>query len=199
MTNKFNKSNYVLWLCVLGAATILLIITAAVIDLASHSGNTVQVTTATPQANKPAGDVKTGNKIGEMAPDFTLKTTDDHDIKLSDYRGKNIILNFWASWCGPCRYEMPALQSTHENWSKADVIVLAINVQDGFGNARDYAKANGLTFTIPVDIPGKVAELYGARGLPTSFFIDSDGVIKSIKVGPFINTEEIEQRMVTFK
>jgi peroxiredoxin len=199
MLKKIDKTNYVLWLAVLGAAIIIFIAAAVIVDQISHQGNSARVTTAAAPASKPVSNTKTGNKIGELAPDFALKTTDNRDIKLSDYRGKNIILNFWASWCGPCRYEMPALQSVHENWSKADVVVLAINVQDGFENARSYAKANKLTFTIPVDIPGKVAEQYGARGLPTSFIIDSDGVIKSIKIGPFINVDEIEERMAAFK
>ncbi len=144
-------------------------------------------------------NVKTGNKIGERAPDFSLKTIDNRDIKLSDYRGKYIILNFWATWCGPCRYEIPSLQATHETWQKAGVVILAINTQDGFENASSYAKAYGLTFTIPVDIPGKIAELYGVRGLPTTFFINSSGIITSIKIGPFINKEEIEQHMTSFK
>jgi len=199
MINKLNKSNYLLWLCILGAVLILFIVTAAIADSISHPAAVEPAKTAAPRETKPVSNVKTGNRIGDTAPDFALKTTDNRDIKLSDYRGKNIILNFWATWCGPCRYEMPALQTIHENWSKADVVVLAVNVQDGFDNARLYAKTNGLTFTIPVDIPGKVAEQYGARGLPTSFIIDSDGVIKSIKIGPFINTEEIEQRMAGFK
>jgi peroxiredoxin len=199
MAAFFKKSNSVLWLCVLGAALVLLVITAAVIDRIPRSAGVAQVTAATSKVNQPVSNIKTGNRIGDLAPDFTLKTTENRDIKLSDYRGKNIILNFWASWCGPCRLEMPALQAIHENWSKADVVVLAVNVQDGFDNARLYAKTNGLTFTIPVDLPGKVAEQYGARGLPTSFIIDSDGVIKSIKIGPFINTEEIEERMAAFK
>jgi peroxiredoxin len=199
MADFFSKSNRIVWLCVLGAALVMLIVGAAVIDRIPRQSGGAQVATPAAKESKPVSNVKTGNRIGDTAPDFALKTTDNRDIKLSDYRGKNIILNFWASWCGPCRYEMPALETIHEKWSKADVVVLAVNVQDGYENARLYAKTNGLTFTIPVDIPGKVAEQYGARGLPTSFIIDSEGVIKSIKIGPFINTEEIEERMTAFK
>jgi peroxiredoxin len=199
MGTFFNRSNPVLWFAALGTAIILLIVTTAIVDQVAHSGSTSKVATTTATANKPANNILTGNRIGQLAPDFTLKTTDDREIKLSDYRGQNIIVNFWATWCGPCRYEMPALQAIHESWEKAGVVLLVINTQDGFENARSYAKANGLTFIIPVDIPGKVAELYGVRGLPTSFFIDSDGVIKSIKIGPFINTDEIEERMAVFK
>lgn len=199
MTNRLDKSNPILWFVVLGAALIFFIAIVAIIDRVSNSSDTAQVATVKVAASNPVSTIKTGNKIGDVAPDFTLETIDGKAIKLSDYRGKNIILNFWATWCGPCRYEMPSLQSAHDTWQKADVIVLAVCVQDSVSNARNYAKANGLTFTIPMDISGHVAESFAARGLPTSFFIDSDGVIKSIKIGPFINIDEIEQRMVSFK
>jgi peroxiredoxin len=194
-----HTKKYTLYLIALGLGIILLIACAAIIDRVSRPVNTSAVTTTPSKPARTIPDIKTGNRIGNMAPDFTLKTADDRDIKLSDYRGKNIILNFWATWCGPCRMEMSALQSIHEKWGKADVVLLAVNTQDGFDESRSYAKTNGLTFTIPVDIPGKVAELYGVRGLPTSYFINSDGVIASIKIGPFINTDEIEERMVKFK
>ena len=199
MMENFTKQNYTLWLCLLGAAIIVIIVAAAIIDQVSRPANIATVAATTVPIKQTVNNVKTGNRIGELAPDFTLTTTDGRNIKLSDYRGKNIIINFWATWCGPCRYEIASLQSIHEKWSKDDVVLLAIDTQDGFDNARSYAKVNGMTFTIPVDIPGKVAELYGARGLPTSFFINSDGIIKSIKIGPFLNTDEIEERMASFK
>lgn len=195
------KSNPVVWLSTVGAAIILFMVSVVIFDQVTHSGNISKndKTTSAAPAGQTGSNFKTGNRIGNLAPDFALKTADNRDIKLSDFRGKNVIINFWATWCGPCRYEMGSLQSIHETWEKADVILLAIATQDGFDNARSYAETNGLTFTIPVDIPGKVAEGYGVRGLPTSFFINRDGVITSIKVGPFISVDEILERMVTFK
>lgn len=199
MKNNHKKSNYVIWLSILGAVILIIIVAAVIIDTAAHSGTNNPVNVTTTAEKNVAPSVKTGNKIGEAAPDFTLKTTDGQEIKLSDYRGKNIILNFWATWCGPCRFEMPAFQAIHEKWAKEGVVLLAINTQDGAANALSYAESNNFTFVMPVDVPGKVAELYGVRGLPTSFIIDSEGIIKSVKIGPFISTEEIEQNMSSFK
>ena len=82
-----------------------------------------------------------GYNLGNIAPDFTLDTIDGKSVKLSDFRGKNVILNFWATWCGPCRFEMPFLEAVHDQWAKADVIIVAINTQDGYESARSYAKA----------------------------------------------------------
>lgn len=143
-------------------------------------------------------DGNVGNRLGNIAPDFTLDTIDGKSIRLSDFRGKNIILNFWATWCGPCRFEMPFLEAVHETWAKAGVVVIAINTQDGYENARSYAKAYNLKFIIPVDVTGKVAEKFGVRGMPTTIFINADGIITSIKIGPFIAADEIEDRMKTF-
>jgi peroxiredoxin len=144
-------------------------------------------------------DVKVGNRIGFTAPDFTLPTTDNKEFKLSDYRGKPVILNFWASWCGPCRYEVPAFKSFYEKYGDEGVPIIAVNTQDNPDSAIAYAKSDGLKFTIPVDPQGKVANLYNVRGLPTTYFIDKNGIITSIKIGPFLFMEEIEDRMGSFK
>ena len=148
--------------------------------------------------SEPA-DIVVGNKIGDTAPDFTLETIDGRQISLSDYRGKNVILNFWASWCGPCRFETSTVEAIHEAWSDKGVVVLGVNVQDGFDNARSYAKAYNLKFTIPVDVPGDAVRLYGIHGIPTTFFINREGIITAIKVGPFISTDEVEEMMASFK
>lgn len=137
--------------------------------------------------------------IGNTAPDFTLETIDGHEISLSDYRGKNVILNFWATWCGPCRFETSTVEAIYEAWSDKDVVMLGVNVEDGFDSAASYAKANNLKFTIPVDVPGDLVRLYGIHGIPTTFFINRQGIIAAIKVGPFISTDEMEEMMASFK
>lgn len=199
--NKSNNSimsNQVLWISVVGAALLILIVAAAVIESATHSDITASIAT-NDTAKKPASGLKIGNKIGDLAPDFTLMTIDGKTMNLYDYKGKNIILNFWATWCGPCTFEVPFFIQIDETWAKAGVAVIAVNTQDNIENAALYAKRNNLNFLIPVDPRGGVATLFNVRGLPTTFFIDSEGVIKSVKVGPFINTNEIEERMSQFK
>ncbi len=189
------NSKAIIYLSSLIGAFILLIAAAAVIDGVMHAAP------APPAAAKAVDqptNIKTGNRIGDVAPDFTLTTTDGRQISLSDYRGKNVILNFWATWCGPCRYEISSIESIHEQWSEDNVVVLAVASQDELDTARTYAKIYKLKFTIPVDGRGETMALYGIHGIPTTFFINRDGVITSIKVGPFFNDEEIVQRMSSF-
>jgi peroxiredoxin len=174
------------------------LVTVAVIDQVSHPvARAAGALTAA--ASPDSSTVKVGNRIGFSAPDFTLPTTDNKEFKLSDYRGKPVILNFWASWCGPCRYEVPAFKSFYEKYGNEGVSIIAVNTQDNPDSALAYAKSDGLKFTIPVDPQGKVANLYNVRGLPTTYFIDENGIITSIKIGPFLFMEEMEDRMGSFK
>jgi peroxiredoxin len=185
-----------LW--ILCGLTIVSLATVAVIDQVSHpSSRAASAPTPSTSADSPA--VKIGTRIGFTAPDFTLPTTDNKEFKLSDYRGKPVILNFWASWCGPCRYEVPAFKSFYDKYENEGVSIIAVNTQDNPDSALAYAKADNLKFTVPVDPQGKVANLYNVRGLPTTYFIDEKGIITSIKIGPFLFMEEIEDRMGSFK
>lgn len=191
--NKLDTSQ-LLWILV--PATIILISAVAVIDRVVHV-NAVAANQATGTSSRH--DVNIGNKIGFTAPDFTLPTVDSREISLSDYRGRPIILNFWASWCGPCRYEVPAFKAFYERYPEEQVVIIAVSTQDDPDSARGYAIADGLKFVIPVDPRGVVANLYNVRGLPTTFIIDENGVIKSIKIGPFLSVDEIEERLASVK
>lgn len=194
-----NRLKTVHWLSILGVAIILLLSATVIIDRATHPDSSYNVPATGSSSNSVAKNIKIGNKVGNLAPDFRLTTIDNNTVSLSDYRGKHVILNFWATWCGPCRYETPFLQSAYEESAKDGVIVIAINTQDGFENASSYARMYNLTFTIPVDITGTVARQFGVYGMPTTFMIDEEGVITSIKIGPFIGKEEIEERIQNFQ
>ena len=190
------KINQLLWILV--PATVILISAVAIIDRVAHASTAISrpaiVTKAATQ-----NDVNIGNRIGFTAPDFTLNTIDNKEISLSDYRGRPVILNFWASWCGPCRYEVPAFKAFSEKYAEEDVVVIAVNTQDDPDSARGYAIADKLKFVIPVDPRGVVAGLYNIRGLPTTYIIDGKGVITSIKIGPFLSIDEIEERLTSVK
>ena len=191
---KLGPSKFLWILCGLA---IISLATIAIIDQVSHPGT--QPASALSQEDSPdSSPVKAGAKIGYAAPDFTLPTTDDKEFKLSDYRGKNIILNFWATWCGPCRYEVPAFKAFSEKYRNENVVIIAVNTQDLPVSAASYAAANDMHFIIPLDPRGDASALYNIRGLPTSFFINDKGIITSIKIGPFINIEEIEDRLGSF-
>lgn len=122
---------------------------------------------------------------GFMAPDFSLSNADGETVRLSDLRGKAVLVNVWASWCGPCRSEMPAMQRLYQDYQGRGFELLAVNstVQDSPTNALAFARELGLEFPILFDTQGEVTDLYQVRALPSSFFIDPQGMIQEVVVG----------------
>ncbi len=122
---------------------------------------------------------------GFLAPDFTLTTLDGEQVTLSDMRGDPVILNLWASWCPPCRAEMPAIQEVYDSNRDRGLKVLAVNMtyQDSAPAAEAFVREFNLTFPIPLDTTGAVGNGYQMRALPSTFFIDSDGVIRQVIIG----------------
>ena len=122
---------------------------------------------------------------GFAAPDFTLETLEGEQIRLSDLRGKAVVVNLWASWCPPCRAEMPALQAAYEADHEQGLEILAVNMtyQDREQDARNFVDDFGLTFTVPLDRDGAVARQYLMRALPSTFFVGPDGVIRKVVIG----------------
>ncbi len=131
---------------------------------------------------------------GSVAPDFTLQSLTGKPISLSDYRGKIVILNFWASWCSPCKEEMPAFQSFHEKYNNKGATILSINVTHRDRNRKQllqFIKNNDLTFPILLDEKGKVTEMYQILIIPTTFVIDQKGMIQNKVLGP-LNEAQIQ-------
>ena len=132
-----------------------------------------------PQQTQPAGaSVPTETQAPPVAPDFTVYDREGNAVKLSDYAGKPIVLNFWASWCGPCQSEMPDFQEKFEALGE-DVQFLMVNMTDGSRETVDIASAfieeKGFTFPVLYDTDLDAANTYGAYSLPTTYFIDSQG------------------------
>lgn len=124
-----------------------------------------------------------GNRKGELAYDFELTTEDGEVVKLSDYKGQRVMLNFWATWCPPCRAEMPDMQKFQED---KDVKVLAVNLietESNPMNVQQFLDDYELTFTIPLDEGSVVSEQYGIVAYPTTFMIDSNGRIQFVMMG----------------
>jgi thiol-disulfide isomerase/thioredoxin len=124
--------------------------------------------------------------VGTIAPDFVLFDVNANPFRLSELRGSVVVINFWASWCDPCREEMPILQDLYERYSMDGLIILGVNTTytDSWEDAVSFAKELGLTFPILFDDTGAVGEtLYKVFGLPTSYWIDRDGVIRSFQLG----------------
>jgi cytochrome c biogenesis protein CcmG/thiol:disulfide interchange protein DsbE len=110
------------------------------------------------------------------APDFTLPRLDrDGELRLAELRGKAIVLNFWASWCVPCKEEAPLLQAAARRWGGRGVVVVGIDSQDFKGDARRFARRYGVTYPIVHDGPGKTRDSYGVTGFPETFFVDPNG------------------------
>lgn len=114
-------------------------------------------------------------KDSAPTPDFTLATPDGKKLSLKDFRGKLVFLNFWASWCVPCREEMPAMEKLYQEFKDKGLVVVAINLKDNKQDAVKFVKELKLTYPIALDPDGNVGNLYGAWGLPTSYLIDGDG------------------------
>lgn len=122
---------------------------------------------------------------GFLAPDFTLKTPDGESITLSELRGQAVLVNLWATWCPPCRAEMPAMQKMYGEYKERGFVVLAVNTtyQDDPSAVVPFTQKYGLTFPILLDETGVVAEKYELRSLPSSFFIDRNGIIQEVVIG----------------
>lgn len=137
-----------------------------------------------------------GLEIGQKAPDFTLETLDGTMVSLQDVKGKKVLLNFWASWCIPCKEEMPHMQKVYEQYNDQNVEILAINLTFGKETPEDakaFAEELGLTFPILLDRGGKIGDLYKIIPIPTSYFIDEDGYIRWKYMGPMDEEYIIDQ------
>lgn len=127
---------------------------------------------------------KTGFETSDTPPDFKLKNLASETVKLSDLKGKKIFLNFWASWCAPCRLEMPEMQQFYEE-HQDEVEIIAVNVEPDEEKARKYVKENDFTYPILLDKKMKISDDYAVFALPTTYFIGTDGKIQEPKkTGP---------------
>jgi cytochrome c biogenesis protein CcmG, thiol:disulfide interchange protein DsbE len=138
-------------------------------------------------------------QAGFLSPDFTLNNLNDEAIRLSDLRGSVVLVNVWATWCPPCRAEMPAMQRVYEEYQAQGFEILAVNAsaQDTFANLEPFVAEYGLTFPILLDETGEVTRAYRVLSLPTSFFIGKDGVISEVVVGGPMDEALLRARVET--
>jgi len=136
-------------------------------------------------------------RVGESAPDFTLNNLDGQAVSLSDFRGKGVLVNFWATWCNPCREEMPYLQEIFEdsNNTSSSVVILTVNLGESHSTVADFMDFYHLSLPVLFDTKGVVVQRYGIQYVPTTFFIDKDGIIRDKVIGTFPNKMAIEDRM----
>ncbi len=130
-----------------------------------------------------------GLGLGNLPPDFELTTLDGDSLTLSELKGKKVVLNFWATWCPPCKAEMPHMENYYRNSAEEDnVEIVAVNMTDsenrGVKVVQEFIDNYDLTFKIPLDEQGIVEEAYQVFQLPTTFMLNTDGTISQIIKGP---------------
>ena len=136
-------------------------------------------------------------RVGSQAPDFQFQGLDGQSTSLSDLRGKTVLINFWTTKCPSCVYQMPFLQGIFEDeeWSNKGLVILAINIGENPSTVKSFMESYGYSFPVLLDTRGDVALKYGIRHIPVSLFIDKNGIIKAVKVGPFSSKAAIAKSL----
>lgn len=159
---------------VVAAVILVTLLTVAIVQAMDKTTETPETTSQTTASNE-------GLAIGAKAPDFELKTLAGETVKLSNLKGKKVMLNFWATWCPPCKAEMPAMEQLSKQTEK-DVVILAVNIDPQL-DVQGFIDENKITFPIPLDTDDKVNETYQVLSIPTTYFIDSKGIIQNKYTG----------------
>lgn len=173
-------------------ATLALVVGAAVWWISARHGSgalpsdTLTVATAQMPRSEPT--------IGSPAPDIVMTYENGRVARLSDLRGKPVLINFWATWCGPCRFEMPEIVKAYEKHRGEGLVILAVNVEEGPQEVEEFAKAFKMTFPITLDTKGQVIDAYGVRAMPTSILVDREGIIRARWQGS-ITGDQLEERL----
>lgn len=121
--------------------------------------------------------------VQDEAPDFTLKSLEGSNLRLEEYRGQVVLINFWASWCGPCRQEMPLLDRLHHRYEDTGFAVLGVNVEGDVGPAQEIVEKTKVTFPVLIDEDQRVSEMYNLEAMPSTVVVDRDGVVRYIHRG----------------
>lgn len=143
----------------------------------------------------PTAGLSVSLSPGSVAPDFVLSTPGGVHYRLAELRGKIVVVNFWATWCGPCRLEMPALQRGQDQIGREDMIVLAVNNDEPAEDVEDFGVELGVSFPLLLDPGGEVQRLYQVRAYPTTYFIDRTGRVAKVHLG-LMTEEQINRYLV---
>jgi cytochrome c biogenesis protein CcmG/thiol:disulfide interchange protein DsbE len=130
---------------------------------------------------------------GDLAPDFSLTLFDGSEVSLNDLRGQVVVLNFWASWCAPCRREAPALQETWETYKGKGVIFLGVTYKDAKKASQEFITEFGITYSNGIDARGQISRAFGVVAVPETFIIDSDGKVAWFRIGEIQAQDLVEQ------
>ncbi len=121
--------------------------------------------------------------MGESAPDFTLVDLEGNQVSLSDFRGETVFINFWATWCPPCRAEMPEIEAVYQEYKDRDVVVIGVDILEPEDTVRQFVEKGGYSWVFVMDSTGEVSRNYAIGAIPTSIFVDRDGIIRAVNIG----------------
>ncbi len=122
-------------------------------------------------------------KVGREAPNFSLEQLNGSPITLADLRGKGVVLNFWGTWCEPCKAEMPALQKQYDAYKDKGLVIIGVNIGESPITIEPFLKQHGVNFPILLDRKSQITKLYRIGPIPTTFFIDAEGEVQEIFIG----------------
>lgn len=173
----------------IGYVVAILVVGAMIVLMVKMNGSDGKAKESVDDEQNSSGTEKIGLEQGNTPPNFKLTTFDDEVIELSALKGKKVILNFWASWCGPCKAEMPHMQNYYENYAEEDnVEIVAVNMttqeRRGLTGIEEFIADYELTFPIPLDKEGDVIIDYGVVTIPTTYILGTNGRLEQKVVGP---------------
>jgi thiol-disulfide isomerase/thioredoxin len=188
------KKSIIIW------AVAIILVAVAIYTTYQYNNNPVPVPppTAGSQTDNPVNTSEQGNPEEEVidsmdALDFTLEDMNGNKVSLSDYKGKTIFLNFWASWCGPCKYEMPFIEQLYKDTKDSDLVIVTVNLQETKSTVSKFMTENKYSFPVWLDIKGDVANQYGVSGIPLSLLINKDFKIVSAHEGYMSDYEMLKE------
>jgi thiol-disulfide isomerase/thioredoxin len=156
---------------------------------AGKQNQQVEQVTPTPSQTEDENSEQTGSQPTEKEINlmkdynFTLEDLQGNKVTLSELKGKKVFLNFWATWCPPCKAEMPDIEKLYQETKDSDLIILAVNVGEDKKTVQDFIKENKYNFPILLDVKGEVSQLYQVSGIPTSYFINAEGYLDGSATG----------------
>lgn len=152
-------------------------------ESAKETTTTTSKETTSPSEGESKASETQQEKSKYNSPDFTLESLTGEMVTLSDFAGQMVVLNFWATWCPPCREEIPDFQATWEKYEGKGVVFLGVSMDQNRSDVESFIKDSGVTYTILLDLSGQAANLYGITAIPTTFMLDVDGTVLFSQVG----------------
>ncbi|HAN10687.1 MAG TPA: TlpA family protein disulfide reductase [Clostridiales bacterium] len=176
------KTSIIIWSLAIVLLATAIYITNNYNENKSNNPTNVESTNSTSSNNE--APVTTKKSIATQAIDFTLEDLNGNKVSLSDYKGqKNVFLNFWATWCPPCRLEMPEIEKIYQAYKDKDLAIITVNLGEDKNTVYEFINNNNYSFNVLLDREQSVAELYNITSIPVSYFIDKEGNIQDKRIG----------------